>query len=114
MLEPHGVFIPYYNRRPIPDEVITSVLGFFFLFGVCFALLAMALGMMGLDYVTAVSSAATALANVGPALGDIAGPSGNFQTLPDGAKWLMAAGMLLGRLELFTILVLFMPAFWRG
>ncbi|SCA58316.1 Trk system potassium uptake protein [Candidatus Terasakiella magnetica] len=114
LLEPHGVFIPYYNRRPIPDEVMFSVLGFFFIFGVCFALLAMALGMMGLDYITAISSAATALANVGPALGDTAGPSGNFQTLPDGAKWLMASGMLLGRLELFTILVLFMPTFWRG
>lgn len=114
LLEPHGVFIPYYNRRPIPEEVLTSVLSFFFIFGVCFALLAMALGMMGLDYITAISSAATAIANVGPALGDIAGPSGNFQTLPDGAKWLMASGMLLGRLELFTVLVLFMPTFWRG
>ena len=114
LLEPHGVFIPYYNRRPIPDEVMTSVLSFFFIFGVCFALLAMALGMVGLDYITASSSAATALANVGPALGDVAGPSGNFQTFPDAAKWLMASGMLLGRLELFTILVLFMPTFWRG
>lgn len=114
LLEPSGVFIPYYNRRPIPDGVMTSVLSFFFIFGVCFALLAMALGMMGLDYVTAISSAGTAIANVGPALGDVAGPSGNFQSFPDEAKWLMAAGMLLGRLELFTILVLFMPAFWRG
>jgi trk system potassium uptake protein TrkH len=114
LLEPSGVFIPYYNHRPIPDGVMASVLSFFFIFGVCFACLAMALGMMGLDYVTAISSAATALANVGPALGDIAGPSGNFQSFPDGAKWLMSAGMLLGRLELFTILVLFIPAFWRG
>jgi len=114
LLEPHGVFIPYYNRRPIPDEVMTSVLSFFFIFGVCFALLTMALGMVGLDYVTAITSAATALANVGPALGEIAGPSGNFQTFPDTAKWLMAFGMLLGRLELFTVLVLFMPNFWRG
>ncbi|WP_417820178.1 TrkH family potassium uptake protein [Terasakiella sp.] len=114
LLEPHGVFIPYYNRRPIPDEVMTSVLSFFFIFGVCFALLTMALGMMGLDYVTAITSAATALANVGPALGEVAGPSGNFQTFPDAAKWLMSFGMLLGRLELFTVLVLFMPTFWRG
>ncbi|WP_419798865.1 MAG: TrkH family potassium uptake protein [Terasakiella sp.] len=114
LLEPHGVFIPYYNRRPIPDEVMTSVLSFFFIFGVCFALLTMALGMVGLDYVTAITSAATALANVGPALGEVAGPSGNFQTFPDTAKWLMSFGMLLGRLELFTVLVLFMPTFWRG
>lgn len=114
LLEPHGVFVPYYNRRPIPQEVFTSVLSFFFIFGVCFALLAIALGIVGLDFITAISSAATAIANVGPALGDTAGPSGNFQTLPDSAKWLMSGGMLLGRLELFTILVLFMPTFWRG
>jgi len=114
LLQPHGVFIPYYNNRPIPDEVITSVLSFFFVFGVCFALLAVGLGMLGLDYVTAISSAATAIANVGPALGPIVGPAGTFQPLPDAAKWLMSAGMLLGRLELFTVLILFSRAFWRG
>jgi trk system potassium uptake protein TrkH len=114
LLQPHGVFIPYYNHRPIPEEVIVSVLGFFFLFGASFAALAVGLGMFGLDFVTAVSSAATAIANVGPGLGETVGPAGNFQSLPDGAKWLMSAGMLLGRLELFTVLVLFVPAFWRA
>jgi len=113
LLQPHGVFIPYYNRRPISDEVIVSVLGFFFLFATSFSFLALGLGMMGLDFLTAMSSAATAIANVGPGLGDIVGPSGNFSSLPDGAKWLMAAGMLLGRLELFTVLVLFTRSFWR-
>lgn len=114
LLQPHGVFIPYYNRRPISDEVIISVLSFFFVFGLSFAILALGLGMLGLDFLTAVSSAATAIANVGPALGPIVGPSGTFQSLPDAAKWLMAAGMLLGRLELFTILVMFSRTFWRG
>jgi len=114
LLQPHGVFIPYYNHRPIPDEVIISVLSFFFVFGLSFAFLALGLGMLGLDFLTAVSSAATAIANVGPALGPIVGPSGTFQSLPDAAKWLMSAGMLLGRLELFTILVLFSRTFWRG
>jgi len=114
LLQPHGVFIPYYNRRPIPDEVIVSVLSFFFVFGVCFALLSMALGMLGLDYLTAMSSAATAISNVGPALGPIVGPAGTFQTLPDAAKWLLAGGMLLGRLELFTVIILFSRSFWRG
>ncbi|MDH5188091.1 MAG: TrkH family potassium uptake protein [Rhodospirillaceae bacterium] len=114
LLQPHGVFIPYYNRRPIPDEVITSVLSFFFVFGLSFALLALGLGMLGLDFMTAISSAATAISNVGPGLGPITGPAGNFQSLPDAAKWLLAAGMLLGRLELFTILVLFSRDFWRG
>lgn len=114
LLQPHGVFIPYYNRRPIPDEVIISVLSFFFVFGLSFAFLALGLGMLGLDFLTAVSSAATAIANVGPALGPIVGPSGTFESLPDAAKWLMSAGMLLGRLELFTILVMFSRTFWRG
>jgi trk system potassium uptake protein TrkH len=114
LLQPHGVFIPYYNRRPISDEVIVSVLSFFFVFGVCFSLLAVGLGMLGLDFLTAISSAATAIANVGPALGPVVGPAGNFQSLPDAAKWLLAGGMLLGRLELFTVIVLFTRSFWRG
>ena len=114
LLQPHGVFVPYYNRRPVADEVIISVLSFFFVFGLTFAFLALGLGMLGLDFLTAVSSAATAISNVGPALGPITGPSGNFQTLPDAAKWLLAVGMLLGRLELFTVLVLFSRTFWRG
>ncbi|MBT4463402.1 MAG: TrkH family potassium uptake protein, partial [Rhodospirillaceae bacterium] len=114
LLQPHGVFIPYYNRRPISDEIIVSVLSFFFVFGISFALLAMGLGMLGLDYLTAISSAATAISNVGPALGPLVGPAGTFQPLPDAAKWLLTGGMLLGRLELFTVIVLFTRSFWRG
>lgn len=114
LIQPHGVFIPYYNNRPIPDDVINSVLSFFFVFGLSFALLAMGLGMLGLDFITAISSAATAISNVGPALGPITGPAGTFQPLPDAAKWLLSGGMLLGRLELFTVLVLLTRSFWRG
>ena len=114
LLQPHGVFIPYYNRRPISEEVIVSVLSFFFVFGLSFALLAIGLGLLGLDFLTAISSAASAISNVGPALGPIAGPSGTFQSMPDAAKWLLSAGMLLGRLELFTVIVLFTRSFWRG
>jgi trk/ktr system potassium uptake protein len=114
LLQPHGVFFPYYNKRPIPESVSASVMAFFFLYIGCFGLLAAGLGILGLDFLTAVSGAATAISNVGPGLGDIIGPSGTFQPLPDGAKWLLSVGMLLGRLELFTILVLFMPMFWRG
>ena len=113
LLQPHGVFIPYFNRAPIPEGVSISVMGFFFLFICAFAWLAMALGLTGLDFLTAVSGAATSIANVGPGLGDIIGPSGTFAPLPDTAKWLLSAGMLLGRLELFTVLVLFLPSFWR-
>jgi trk system potassium uptake protein len=70
------------------------------------------LGAFGLDLVTALSGAATALANVGPGLGPIIGPAGNFAPLPDSAKWVLTAAMLLGRLEFFTVLVLFSPNFW--
>lgn len=114
LLQPSGVFIPYYNRRPISDEVIVSVLSFFFMWFLSFTVLALALGMLGLDFLTALSCAATSIANVGPALGSIAGPSSTFHELPDAAKWLMTGGMLLGRLELFTVIVLFSRTFWRG
>jgi trk system potassium uptake protein TrkH len=114
LLQPHGVFIAYYNKKPIPESVEESVMSFFFLFAMIFALVSIGLGAMGLDFITATSGAATAIANVGPGLGDIIGPAGNFATLPDAAKWLLSAAMLLGRLEIFTILVLLAPAFWRG
>jgi trk system potassium uptake protein TrkH len=114
LLQPHGVFIATYNRRPVSDEVAASVMGFFFLFVASFASLALILGLLGLDFDTAISGAASALANVGPGLGPIIGPEGNYSTLPAAAKWALSGGMLLGRLELFTILVLFTSAFWRG
>jgi trk system potassium uptake protein TrkH len=113
LTQPSGVFIPYYNKRPIPETVAESVMGFFFLFIASFAALAVYLGMIGLDFVTAVSGAASALANVGPGLGDVIGPAGTYAPLPDEAKWGLSAGMLLGRLELFTVLILVLPSFWR-
>ncbi|MDH3235293.1 MAG: TrkH family potassium uptake protein [Alphaproteobacteria bacterium] len=114
LLQPHGVFIAKYNRRPIAEDVAASVMGFFFLFVTSFAVLAGVLGLTGLDLVTAVTGAASAIANVGPGLGDVIGPAGHYATLPATAKWALSAGMLLGRLELFTVLVLFTGAFWRG
>lgn len=113
LAHPSGVFVARYNDRPIPEEVFTSVLSFFFLYFASFATLAVALSAFDLDALTALSSAATAIANVGPGLGETVGPSGNFASLPDGAKWVMSAGMLVGRLEIFTILVLFSPFLWR-
>ncbi|MDF1748113.1 MAG: TrkH family potassium uptake protein [Alphaproteobacteria bacterium] len=114
LLSPNGVFIAYYNKKPIPESVEESVMSFFFLFMMIFGLLAMALGLLGLDFITATSGAATAISNVGPGLGDVIGPAGTFATLPDAAKWLLSGGMLLGRLELFTVLILLAPSFWRG
>ncbi len=113
LIIPHGVFVPRYGGRALGDDVIASVTSFLFLFLILFALFALALAMMGLDTMTSVSAAATALANVGPGLGETVGPAGSFATLPDLAKWLLSLAMLLGRLELFTVLVLFTPAFWR-
>jgi trk system potassium uptake protein TrkH len=114
LLQPHGIFIATYNRRPVSDDVAASVMGFFFLFVASFATLALILGALGLDFDTAISGAASALANVGPGLGPIIGPEGNYSTLPAAAKWALSGGMLLGRLELFTVLVIFTRAFWRG
>ena len=114
LLRPHGVFIPHYNRKPVPEDVSTAVMGFLITYVLCFLLLSMLLGLMGLDFVTAVSGAATAISNVGPGLGDIIGPTGNFSALPDAAKWALSIAMLMGRLELFTVLILFAPSFWRG
>ena len=79
-----------------------------------FIAITIGLGLTGLDFLTAASGAAAAIANVGPGLGPVIGPAGNFASLPDAAKWLLSAGMLLGRLELFTIMVMLMPSFWRS
>ncbi len=114
LAHPNGVFVARYNNRPLTDDVFVSVLSFFFVYFASFATLAVLLSGFGLDTLTALSAAGSAIANVGPGLGDTIGPAGNFASLPDPAKLLLAAGMLLGRLELFTILVLFSPTFWRN
>jgi len=113
-LFPNGVFIATYNQRNIAEDVRTSVMSFVLFFVASLLALALALALTGLDFITALSSAATAIANVGPGLGNTVGPAGNFASLPVSAKWLMSFGMLLGRLEMFTVLVLFSPRFWRG
>ena len=114
LAQPHGVYIPYYNHRPIPEEVIGSVMSFFFIFFATYIGLAIMLGLLGLDFITSVSAAASAISNVGPGLGSIVGPDGNFADLPSTAKWILSMGMLLGRLELFTVMVLFTRSFWRA
>jgi trk system potassium uptake protein TrkH len=114
LVRPHGVFVPLFNGRPLPETAAISVMAFVFMYGLSFSIVAIALSALGLDYLTAMSSAVTALGNVGPGLGDIVGPAGNFSALPDTAKWILSFAMLLGRLELFTVLVLFTPTFWRS
>ena len=114
LVQPHGVFTATYNNQPISNEIIRSTLTFFFVFGMTFAVLSMSLALLGLDFLTAVSAAAQAISNVGPGLGPVIGPAGNYAGLPTAAKWLLTAGMLLGRLELFTVMVLFTRTFWKA
>ena len=113
LIQPHGVFVPRYQGRALPDDITQSVLGFVFLFFMSFAVLAFSLGAVGLDFQSSMTAAATAIANVGPALGESLGPYDHFANLPTSAKWLMSTGMILGRLELYTVIVLLMPRFWR-
>ena len=113
LLRPHGVVLAYYNKRPVSDSVMDAVMGFFYLYILCFVILAVFLGLTGVDFDTAISGAATAISNVGPGLGNEIGPAGHFGGLPMAAKWAMCVGMLLGRLELFTVLVMLHPGFWR-
>ncbi|MFK7159471.1 TrkH family potassium uptake protein [Marinospirillum sp. MEB164] len=114
LLHPRGVFSQRYNGKPVPDDVIRSMVAFAFFFFATIAALALALSFMGLDFITSFTAAVTAVANVGPGLGDTVGPAGNFSSLPDAGKWLMALGMILGRLEIVTFMILFTRAFWRA
>lgn len=110
---PSRVALPRYESRRVDPEVINGVLSFVFFFMGAWGLFTVILGALGLDLVTAISGAATALANVGPGLGDTIGPAGNFKSLSDTVKWVLTLAMLLGRLEFFTLLVLLHPGFWR-
>ena len=114
IIYPKGVFVMKYDKNVIDNKFISSIISFIYLYFVIFFILAALLSLTGLDFVTAISGAATSISNVGPGLGNIIGPNGNFSTLPDISKWILTSGMILGRLELFAILVLFIPSFWRN
>jgi trk system potassium uptake protein TrkH len=90
------------------------VILFIFSFLFIFFIIAMLLSISGLDFLTAISGAASAISNVGPGMGDLIGPDGNYKAIPDISKWILSLGMLLGRLELYAVLVLFFPSFWRN
>ena len=114
IISPNSVIITKYNNQKISDNFINSVIIFIFTFLFIFLIIAMLLSISGLDFITSISGAASSISNVGPGLGDIIGPNGNYKDIPDASKWILSAGMLLGRLELFAVLVLFFPSFWRG
>ncbi|WP_070095615.1 TrkH family potassium uptake protein [Pseudomonas sp. NBRC 111139] len=113
LIHPRATISKKYNGHPIDEEIVRSLLTFSFFFSITIAVIALLLSLIGLDWTTALSAAATAVCNVGPGLGTVIGPAGNFASLPDSAKWLLTLGMLLGRLEILTVLVLVAPAFWR-
>lgn len=114
LVHPHGVFVPQYNKRPITNDIEASVLSFFFLYIATWALVALIVGLTGVDLVTALTASASTIGNVGPGLGQMIGPAGNYASLSDTAKWALAVNMMVGRLELFTVFVLFTRSFWRG
>ncbi len=111
---PHGIFTPRYNGRPVGQDVLSSVMSFFMFFVVTLGLVAVALSLTGLDFITSVSGAGAALANIGPGLGPIIGPAGNFSSLNDAAKWILTIAMLIGRLELMAVYVILTVKFWRA
>jgi len=113
LISPNQVVVPIYSGRALPDDVPSSVLAFLAVFMATVGAFTVALTGMGLDLITALSASATTITNVGPGLGPIIGPAGNFASLPDAAKWILSVAMLLGRLEIFTVLVLLHPRFWQ-
>ena len=114
LISPNTVIITKYNNQKISDDFINSVIIFIFSFLFIFFIITILLSISGLDFITSISGAASSISNVGPGLGDVIGPNGNYKDIPDLSKWILAAGMLLGRLELFAVLVLFFPSFWRN
>jgi trk system potassium uptake protein TrkH len=110
---PNGIFAPRFDGRQVSPEVLASVMSFFVIFVVSIGVASVALGMTGLDFATSLSGAATAIANIGPGLGEIIGPAGNFASLNDTAKWVLSFGMLAGRLELLVVFAIFTIRFWR-
>jgi len=113
LIYPHGIFPMKYNNEKISNPFIYSIMTFIFLYFFIFFILTALLSLDGLDFVTALSGSASAISNVGPGLGDVIGPNGNFSDLPNFSKLSLSLGMLLGRLELFAVLVLFFPSFWK-
>ena len=114
MLQPHAVIASHFNGKKIQDSTYESVMSFFFIYILTFATSALLLSFSGLDFLTCFSAAASAISNVGPGLGEIIGPEGNYSSLTNFSKIILLLTMFLGRLEMLTILVLFLPSFWKN
>tara|TARA_Y100000741_G_scaffold209995_2_gene159892 strand:- start:567 stop:2015 length:1449 start_codon:yes stop_codon:yes gene_type:complete len=113
IIYPRGIFPISYNKEKISDKFISSIISFIFLYFLIFFIISILLSFSGLNFITSISAAATSISNVGPGLGEIIGPNGSFKDLSYFSKWILCFGMLLGRLEIFALLVLFFPNFWE-
>ena len=113
IIYPRGIFLIKYDNNNVDDKFMSSIISFIYLYIIIFFSITALLSLSGLDFVTSISGAATSISNVGPGLGTVIGPNGNFSQVPDISKWILSTGMILGRLELFAILVLFLPSFWQ-
>ena len=114
IIYPRGIFIIKYDNNSVDEKFMASIISFIYLYIIIFFIITALLSLSGLDFITSISGAATSISNVGPGLGTVIGPNGSFSLLPDFSKWVLSIGMILGRLELFAILVLFLPSFWRN
>jgi len=114
LTQPHAVLVMRFNGKTVNDNTYSSVMGFFFMYILLFILSAISLSFFNFDFLTSFSAAASAISNVGPGIGDIIGPLGNYSTLDNGAKWILAITMVIGRLEIFTVLVLLSLNFWKN
>ena len=114
LLNPHGVLVAKYNKMPVSDSIISSVMGYFFLFIITYIFIILILSFLGNDFLTSLSGAATSLANVGPGLGNVIGPNNTFAELSDLTKWVLIASMLIGRLELLSVIIILTPSFWKN
>ena len=113
IIYPRAIINLKYNNNKVDDKLIASIISFIYLYILIFFVLASLLTLTGLDFITSISGAASSLSNVGPGLGSEIGPNSNYSGLPDGSKWLLSIGMILGRLEIFALLIIFLPSFWR-
>ena len=114
LLNPHGVSVAKFNKMPVSESISSSVMGYFFMFIVIYILITLILSFVGNDFLTSLSGAATSLANVGPGLGNVIGPTKTFAALSDTTKWVLIIGMLIGRLELLSVIILLTPSFWKN
>ena len=112
VIHPHAIIPVKVGSTVIPDDVIRNTLGFVLFYLGIFLIISLALGLFNMDMISAMGASASALGNIGPAFGSV-GPYNNYAHLAGGAKWLLSFAMLLGRLEIFTVMVLFSRTFWK-